>query len=173
MSDWEKTIIPLNDAHEIFAVFGIESSSREYQRWRREDGFRHVDFEGILDQSSNVLGVDWREWLRDSVDTILGHLDRLGISATADLDQEGEQGILEVDGQSARIKYIPAEEDDFDRVIAALNPLISARAQYRKFRSCEGSDGWWYAVLLNEDWERLDSEAGETTKLLFTEIGSA
>jgi hypothetical protein len=164
MSDWEKTIIPLDDAHKILSAFGIGPSSREYHRWRRDDGFRHVDFEGVLNKSGAVLVVDWREWLQDAVDVILGQLDSLGIAAAADLDDEG---VVQIAGRSARIKFVPADDDDFGHVIAAVNRLIGQAARYRKFRSCEGSDGWSYGVLKNEDWQALEAAAGATVKLLF------
>jgi hypothetical protein len=167
MTDWEKTIIPLDNAHEILSVFGIGPSSREYQRWRRDDGFRHVDFEGVLNESRSVLTVDWREWLQDAVDTITGQLEELGMEAAADLGEDGNEGVIQVDGKSSRIKFVPADEDDFDRVIEAINRLIADAARYRKFRSCEGSDGWSYALLRNEDWHALESAAGATIRLLF------
>jgi hypothetical protein len=167
MADWEKTIIPLDDAHEILSVFGIGPSSREYHRWRRDDGFRHVDFEGVLAESRFVLIIDWREWLQDAVDTITAQLDELGIEAAADLGVDGNEGVLEIAGESARIKYVPADNDDFDRVIEAINGLIAASARYRKFRSCQGSDGWSYAVLKNEDWQTLEAAVRATVRLLF------
>ena len=58
MSDWEKTMIPLAAAHEILRLFGIGPSSREYQRWLRVDGFRHVNFEDMLVESGAFLTVD-------------------------------------------------------------------------------------------------------------------
>jgi hypothetical protein len=167
MTDWEKTIIPLDDAHEVLSVFGIGPSSREYQRWRRDDGFRHVDLEGVLGESRSVLTVDWREWLQDAVDTITGQLEELGIEAAADLGEEGNVGVIQIDGKSARIKYVPADKDNFDRVIDGINRLIAETARYRKFRSCEGSDGWSYGVLKNEDWQALETAAGATVRLLF------
>jgi hypothetical protein len=167
MADWEKTIIPLHDSHEILAVFGIGPSSREYQRWRRDDGFRHVDFEGVLGESRSVLTVDWREWLQDAIDTILGQLEELGIEAAADLGEDGNEGAIQIDGKSARIKFAAADHDAFDRVIEAINRLIAEKARYRKFRSSEGSDGWSYAVLRNEDWDALEAAAGATVSLLF------
>jgi hypothetical protein len=167
MADWEKTIIPLDDAHEILSVFGIGPSSREYQRWRRDNGFRHVDFEGVLGESRSILTVDWREWLQDAVDTITGQLDELGIDAAADLGEDGNEGVLHIAGKTARIKFMPADDDNFDRVIEAINRLIAETARYRKFRSCEGSDGWSYAVLKNEDWQALETAAGTTVRLLF------
>jgi hypothetical protein len=141
MADWEKTIIPLDDAREVLSVFGIGPSSREYQRWRRDDGFRHVDFEGVLRESRSVLAVDWREWLQNAVDTIVCQLEELGIEVSADLGEDGNEGMFQADGQSARIKFVPADEDDFDRVVDAINGLIGATARYRKFSSSEGSDG--------------------------------
>lgn len=167
MTDREQTIIPLDDAHEVLEVFGIGPSSRGYQRWKREDGFRQVDLEDVLNESSAVLSVDWREHLQDAVDVIVGQLETLGIDVSPDLGEEGEQGTLEVDGNSARIKFVPADGDDFDRVIEAVNQLASKTARYRKFRSCEGSDGWSYAVLKNDDWSSLESAASATVKLLF------
>lgn len=167
MSDWERTIIPLDEAHEILAFFGIGPSSRGYQRWRRDDGFRHVDFEGVLNESSAVLVVDQRERLQDAVDVVLRQLNTLGIGASADLGKEGNEAVLQIQGQSARIKFVPADEDDFDRIIAAVNRLLDQTASYRKFRSCEGSDSWSYAVLKNEDWQALDAAVGATVRLLF------
>jgi hypothetical protein len=167
MANREATIIPLDDANAVLSVFGIGPSSREYQRWRRDEGFRRVDFEGVLNKSRSVLTVDWREWLQDAVDVILRQLEDVGITAAADSGEDGHQGVLQAAGQSARIKYVPADEDDFDRVIGELNRLIADTARYRKFRSCEGSDGWSYAVLKNEDWQALESAAGATVKLLF------
>lgn len=57
LADWEKMIVPLDEAHEVLHVFGIGPSSREYQRWRRDDGFRHVDFEGVLRESRSVVAL--------------------------------------------------------------------------------------------------------------------
>jgi hypothetical protein len=167
MADWEKTIIALDDAHEVLSVFGIGPSSREYQRWRRDDGFRHVDFEGVLGESRSVLNVDCRELLQDAIDTIIGQLEELEIEAAADLGEDGNEGVLQIAGKTARIKFMPADEDDFDRVIEAINRLIAATARYRKFRSCEGSDGWSYGLLKNEDWRELEAAAGATVRLLF------
>jgi hypothetical protein len=167
MADWEKTIIPLDDAHEVLSVFGIGPSSREYQRWRRDDGFRHVDFEGVLGESRSVVTVDWREWLQDAADTITGQLEELGMEAAAELGEGGNEGVFQIGGKSARIKYVPADNDNFDRVIEAINRLITETARYRKFRSCEGSDGWSYGLLKNEDWQALETAAGATVRLLF------
>ena len=101
------------------------------------------------------------------MDVILRQLDGLGIPAAADLGDEGNEGTLQIEGRSTRIKFVPADDDDFDQVIAAVNRLIGQTARYRKFRSCEGSDGWSYAVLKNEDWRAMEVAAGATVKLLF------
>jgi hypothetical protein len=173
MADWEKTIVPLDEAHELLSVFGIGPTSREYQRWRRDDGFRHVDFVGVLGESRSVLTADWRGWLQDAVATVSQQLEDLGIEAAADLGEDGNEGVIQIAGKSARIKFVPADEDDFDRVIEAINQLIAETARYRKFRSCQGSDGWSYAVLKNDDWHALESAAGATVRLLFVQVCSA
>lgn len=170
MSDWEMTIIPLGDAHELLSAFGVGPTSREYQRWRRDDGFRHVDFEGVLKSSGAVLNVDSRECLQDATDTMIRQLEYLGISAAAELSDDGEEGTFEVEGRTAQIKFVPADEDDFDHVIARVNETIVPRARYRKFRSSEGSDGWSYAVLKQEDWQALESAASATLRLLFVDV---
>src|SRR5579884_2753440 len=162
MADRERTIVPLDEAHEVLAAFRIDPNSRECERWRRDDGFRQIDFEDVLTKSGSVLGVDWRDCLYDPVEIVLRQLHDLGIAATADLGKEEDQGIIRVDGRSAWIKFVAGEEDDFDDVIAAVNGLIRPRAQYRRFRSSEGSDGWWYAVLSNEDWQALEAAADRT-----------
>jgi hypothetical protein len=148
-------------------VFGIDSSSREYQRWRRNDGFRHVDFEIVLGESRCVLTVDWQEWLQEAINTITGQLEALGLEVTTDLDEEGNEGVIQIDGQPAQIKFVPVDGDDFDLVIATINSLIAAKARYRRFRSCEGSDGWAYAILKNENWRALDATIGATIRMLF------
>ena len=165
----ETTIIPLDDAHEALSVFGIEPSHRSYQRWRRDDGFRLVDLEDVLDESQFVLKVDWREYLQDAIDIVLAQLSSIGVLANADLGEEGAQGHIEINGERKTIKYVPSDDDDFDQVIRSINSLIYAHAQYRKFRSCEGTDGWAYGLLSNEDWTALESSAADLTRLLFVE----
>jgi hypothetical protein len=172
MADRERAIVPLDDAHELLVAFGISPDSREVQRWRRDDGFRQVDLEDVLNESGSVLGVDWRDCLHDAVEIIVRQLRDLGSAVTMDLDEEDDQGTIRVDGQPARIKFVATDEDDFDDVIGAVNGLIRPKAQYRKFRSSEGSDGWSYAVLKNEDWQALEAAADRTVKLLFSEVGT-
>jgi hypothetical protein len=171
MSDREKKIIPLQDAQKVFSTFGIGPDNPEYRRWRREDGFRHVDLEDVLDTSHMVLVVDWREWLQDAVDKMAEQLAALDIPLTAELGEEGEQGTVEVDGIIRKVKYIPDDDDDFDDVMEAINLLIKGRAGYRKFRSSEGSDGWRYAVLKDEDWQMLVSSVPDLIQLLFVNPG--
>jgi hypothetical protein len=168
MSDWERTVIPLDTATEILSAFGVGPDSEEYQRWCRDDGFRQVDFEEVLNTSPFVLGVDWREWLQDAMDTIVDQLSALGITLTADLGEEGEQGTIEVDGRTEDVKYVRNDEDDFDDVVLAVNRLVRPHAHYRKLQSREGSDGWWYALLRKEDWDRLEENAPDTLSLLFS-----
>lgn len=170
MLDGEKTIIPLDDAHEFLSMFGIGPNSRGYQRWRRDDGFRLVDFEGVLNESSFVLGMDWRGWLQETLQIIADQLANFDITITAELDEEGNQGTLCVDGKVAYVKYVPNDEDNFDDVVANLNLLIGSRAHYRKFCSCEGSDGWEYAVLSNEDWQALQNAAAKSVGILFKDV---
>jgi hypothetical protein len=172
MSDGESTIIPLDDAQTILSMFGIGPYSRAYQRWRRDDGFRLVDFEEVLAESDRILGVDWRDVLQDAADLIVQQLASLGFTVSADLGDEGVQGTIDVDGQSAGVKYVPSDDDKFDRVIAAVNRLIDGRARYRKFRSCEGTDSWCYALLSNADWCALRVEAPAMLDLLFADVSS-
>jgi hypothetical protein len=169
MSDWETTIIPLDHANTVLAAFGIDADNREYQRWRREDGFRQVDFEEILAQSDLVLTVDWRAWLQEVVEEIVGQLEKLGFAATAELDEEGNAGTFTIGAATLPIKYTPNDGPDFCEVIAAVNRLLGQSARYLKFRSCEGTDGWQFAVLKRSDWQELIESAGSTIRLLFTE----
>lgn len=167
MTDMETTIVPLDDAHEVLGTFRIGPDNRAYQRWKRDDGFRWVDLEDVLNESPLVLSVDWREWLQDAVETIETQLDSLGITAVVELDEEGNQGHVEIDGAKATIKYVPNDEDNFDDVIQSINGLMKRKAEYRKFRSCEGTDGWCYGLLSEEDWKSLESNAPNAVSLLF------
>lgn len=170
MSDWEKTIVPLDQAHALLEAFGIEPSNRDYQRYRREDGFRQVDFEEILGQSKFVLMIDWRHWMQDATDEIVNQLSELGIAAAAELDDDGNQGTIQINGAVAPVKYVPNDDGDFCDNMVAINRLLGKEARYLKFRSCEGSDGWGFAVLKRDNWKNLIATAGETIRLLFKEI---
>jgi hypothetical protein len=167
MANWEETIIPLGDAHKILSSFGIGPDSNGYQRWRQDDGFRQVDFEGVLNESKLVLSVDWRDLLQDATDTIIEQLGSLGITTTADLGEDGEQGFIEVDGKRADIKYVPNDNDDFESAIRTVNVLISGKASYRKYQSCVGSDGWRFGLHSTEEWEFLKSNAPGSLDLIF------
>ena len=165
-------IIPPTDADRLLAAFGVGTDSPDYTRWRRESGFRLSDLETLLSDSRDVLAVDWRDALSDAIDVMVAQLEAVGFKASADLDDEGRAGELRVDGEAVPVKYVPADHDDFDEIIAAVNPLIGGAAQYRKFRSSEGSDGWWYAILPLQTWERLQVEAARSMDLLFTDVGA-
>jgi hypothetical protein len=67
-------------------------------------------------------------------------------------------------------KYVSSEKDDFEQVIRSVNALIRGKGYYRKFRSCEGTDGWAYGLLTNDDWNALESGAKELVALLFTPV---
>jgi hypothetical protein len=170
MTDGSSTIIPLDEAHEILEVFGIGPQSRGYQRWQREDGFRRMDFEDVLNESDFILNVDWRELLPDATDTIVSQLHELGIEASVDLDEEGEQAVFAANGEEVKIKYSINDGDNFDQVIAPINPLIGRTAQYKKLRSSEGSDTWSYAILKNENWRQLEQSVSGWLRLLFADV---
>lgn len=167
MSNANDSLIALDDAHELLAAFGIGPDNREYQRWERDDGFRLDDLEDVLNKSSYVLSVDWRECLQDALETIQTQLASLGISVTLDLDEEGNHGYIEVNGTRAAVKYVPNDDDDFDNVIKSIDGLIADKAQYRIFRSCEGTDGWTYGVLSSDDWGSLEKKIPHLLRLLF------
>jgi hypothetical protein len=167
MPDHEKTIVPLYDAHAALSAFGIGPSSKGYLRWRRPDGFCLVDLEVVLGESQYILRVDCREWMQDAMNTIQDQLTAIGVSATSDLGEEGEQGFIEIEGKQDAIKFVPNDDDDFDTVVQSINTLISTKGRYRKFRTSEGSDGWAYGLLSNGDWKELESNAPELVTLLF------
>ena len=54
-------IVCTKDGSNLSPSFGIGGDNREYQRWRRDDGFRWVDLEDTLNTSEFVLCIDWRE----------------------------------------------------------------------------------------------------------------
>lgn len=165
MLDMEGTIIPLKDADEILRAFGIGTQNKAYQRWRRDDGFRWVDLEDVLSESRLVLNIDWRACVQGALDTVARQLDAFGFSVDTDLNDEGNQGHVEIDEGREAIRY--ADNDDFDNVIQAVNRLIKDKVQYRMFRSCKGTDGWQYGLLTNESWKSLETIAPNTMNLLF------
>lgn len=168
MSAQENVLIPLDDAHEVLGTFGIGPYSTGYQRWRRDDGFRMDDLETVLNESPSILRVDWRECLADAAETIIAQLAAIEIQATVDLPGEDQnQGTIEVDGRVAGIKYVPDDSDDFGAMMTAINGVIAGKARYRKFRSCEGSDGWAFALLRDQEWDELQANAPRTVDLLF------
>ncbi|MBI1248734.1 hypothetical protein GC197_12950 [bacterium] len=167
MSDWDSTIISLDDSHEVLATFGIGPYSKGYQRWKRGDGFRWCDLEDVLSESPNVFGIDWRDCLEDALDPITDALESLGISLNIQLNDDGDAGEISLGKATEIIKFRSDEEDEFDDVIAAINRLIVRQARFRRFRSSEGSDGWWYGLLSVEDWSSLEVNAPQTVELLF------
>jgi hypothetical protein len=169
MADDESTIVALDVADEVFFVFGIERSNPEYQRYRQDDGFLLDDLECVLCESDFVLGVDWKEWLQYAVDTILKQLSYIGVSASADLGKDGNQGHIEIGGKRRAIKYVTNDADDFDKVIRSINALIRTKGRYRKFRSCEGTDGWLYGLISTQTWRGLSPGAIDLAHLLFEE----
>lgn len=171
MTDPQQTIVPLDAAHEVLAMFGIGPDSDRYQRWQRNDGFRLVDLVDVLGESQFLFWVDWREWLPDAVDVVLDQLSALGIAAAWDSSATGEQGVIEVDGRRATIKYAPSDDDDFDEVMRSVNSLIHSQASYRKLRCCAGTDSWAYGLLTRDSWQELEVNAKDVVDLLFLPVG--
>ena len=172
VSDIESTIVPLDDCHTLLASFGIGGDNREYQRWRRDDGFRWLDLEDTLNTSDFVLGIDWREWLNDAVDTVAHQLSLIDVQLDVNLNDDGDRGTISVGEFSADVKFVPNDDDDFCAVIAAVNRLLDGRGVYRKFNSCEGSDGYWFGLQTEEQWNALDSSIPQTVKLIFKPDGT-
>ncbi len=65
----ETTIVPLHVADELLSAFGTGADHAEYQRWRRDGGFRLADLEDVLCKSRFILGIDWHDWMQDATDT--------------------------------------------------------------------------------------------------------
>lgn len=163
-------LIPLDDAHEILASFGIGPYNKAYQRWRRDDGFRPADLETVLSESACFLGIDWGDDLSNVMELVASQLAAMEIDLTADMDEETPSGVIQIGGCAARIEYVPSSDDDFDDVLQAINRLISDKAHYRKLRTCEGTDGWCYAVLSNAVWAELESGVPTTLNRLFCRV---
>jgi len=172
MSEYETTIIPLGDTHTLLASFGIGGDNREYQRWRRDDGFRWVDLEDVLNTSPLVFGIDWREWLQDAIETISDQLSSLDITLVSELNDDGDRGTISVNGNSREIQFVLDDNDDFCAVVASVNALIGGRAANRKFKSCEGSDGYWFGLQTVEQCNVLDGSLPQTLNLIFTLDGT-
>ncbi|WP_372725963.1 hypothetical protein [Novipirellula sp.] len=117
------------------------------------------------------LVVDWRSSLQDVTPIIATTLGRLRIETSIDLFGEDlNEATMIVAGKTSDIKYVAGDDDDFDTVIAAINSLIRSTASFRKFRSCEGTDGWRYAALSNDSWSQLDSTYGPTVDTIFVAL---
>ena len=164
------SIVPIDDAHEILHAFAIGPDSRGYQRWKREDGFRRVDLEDVLFESPRVFGADWREWLQDVVLDVVGKAQLIGIEVVAVLDEDGNSGVIRCDDREEDVVYVPANRDDFDDVASAIDTVLGSRAEVRKFKSCEGSDGWSYAMLRCQDWAHLETVASNSLESLFSKL---
>jgi hypothetical protein len=164
------SIVPIDDAHEILHAFGIGPESRSYQRWKRENGFRKVDLEDVLSESPRVFGADWREWLQDVVLDVVDKAQLIGIEVVAALDDEGNSGVIRCDDREEDVEYVPANRDDFDEVASAIDTVLGGRAEVRKFKSCEGSDGWLYAMLSPQDWAHLENVATDSLNSLFSKM---
>ncbi len=157
--------IPHNDAIAILETFDCPN------RDVADTGIALVDLEDRLSNAGADLVVDWRSSLQDVTPIITDTLDRLRIETSIDLfGDDLNEATIHVAGKTAGLKYVPRDEDDFDSVIVTINSMIQSTASFRKFRSCEGTDGWCYAALSNELWARLDSTAGDSVDSMFVAL---
>jgi hypothetical protein len=162
------TVVSLRDANEVLRKFGIALDSKACRRRRRDEGFRWIDLEELLSESLHVLAVDWRESLQDVLESIAPQLYSIGLTFDSDLNDAGKEGMIEIDGEWEKVKY--RLNDDLDDVIRSINRLTRNKAEYRRFRSCEGTDVRWYGFLSKEDWARLESNVPNVLSLLFCSV---
>ena len=171
MSRPASPIIDLASSHTLLAAFGIDGRNPEYQRWRRDDGFRLDDLEDVLvSEGTGVLVVDWRGELDEAIDDVAEMLAPHGIELEASMDEYEPLGTVTIGGASAAIKYVPNDDDDFDDVILSLNRLLAGRAEFRKWRSCEGSDTYAYALLAPHAWSELSTAVPTLIARLFAPL---
>ncbi|MCA9041015.1 MAG: hypothetical protein KDA65_11755 [Planctomycetaceae bacterium] len=166
-------LVPLDEVHAIMDAFQQDRQNKDYLRWRRNDGLRHYDLVDVLANSPRLLFVDWRECLDDAVEIIKKQLLLYGIELQAEMDETVPCGTVYVQGESAAIRYVPSEDDaNFDQVMTNINKLVHEQVQYRRLVSCEGTDGYSYALLSHAEWQKLEAELPGLTDKLFARVGS-
>lgn len=154
MYDFE--IVPLEEADTLFAAFGVGPGHREYERWRRAEGFRLDDLDDVLGESPRIIVVDWRSFLEEALEQIAPALETLGVELDYTVDDDGNHGVVRYGNRSVAAKYAPDDDDDdFDAVVRDLVALVDGRVEFRSLWSARGSDTYVYGVLAPEEWRRL------------------
>jgi len=71
------------------------------------------------------------------------------------------------DGKTRAVKYVPSEDDDFAKVIAAVQAVLPQSIEFRFLTSSRGTDGLWFAALLREEWAALQALDADAINAIF------
>ena len=162
--------IKVDTANEILANFGISRPSRNYERWCRGDHFLLEDFDEVLFESKYIRVFDWRGSLGDELEDLISLMPDFGLTLEAEISECGTSAVINCGTESREVRYLPAEESDFNDVLRALNDVTPDKIEFRTSKLYEGSDSWLYAVNGPEEWGEVDEIAPEVISHFFQKL---
>ena len=78
--------------------------------------------------------------------------------------------LLRFGGRRMKVELPVTDETGVDEMVTRVNGLMHGRCHYRKFRHSVGDSGWWYGLLPNARWRRLEQKCPQALDQLFVEI---
>ena len=165
--------IKTDTANDILANFGISKPSNTYDRWHRGDHFILDDFDEVLFESRYVLIIDWRAALKDELERIASLLPDFGVSINMDFNDTGNEAVLSCGDLSEKVKYCPSDNDDFEKVILALQRITPDLVEFRGSPLSEGADTWVFAMNGPEEWKEVDALAPEVMDHFFRKLSGS
>lgn len=149
--------IPIETANRFLATFGITKPTKEYERWRKEDGFDVDDFPSVLAGSPLIFIVDWRANIADELPRIVHGLVKLGVTLVNEVDEVSSTGFVGSGENKILVKYVPVDHDDFTDTIVAIQSVVPPQIEFRKSPYNGQSDTWDFAVLPRNEWAQLEA----------------
>jgi hypothetical protein len=162
--------IPLDAAHKFLGTFGITKSTKEYERWRHDDGFDLDDFSSVLGDSPYKFIVDWRAYLPDELGYITKALGLLGVQLHWTENPDLPEIPVTCEGRTAVVKYVPNDHDDFTDVIQGFQSIVPSNIEFRASPHNGDSDTWVFAVLPRDEWAELETVNSEALNSLFVPL---
>ena len=157
-------------ANEILANFGISRPSRNYERWCRGNYFLLEDFDEVLFESKYIRIFDWRGNLGDELEDIIRLMPDFGVTLAADISECGTTATVSCGDEQREVKYLPADQDNFNDVLRALNDVTPNEIEFRTSKLYEGSDSWLYAMNGPDEWDEVDEIAPKVINHFFHKL---
>lgn len=128
------------------------------------------ELEEVLYEEEKMLVIDWRESLADALEWTNETHEGLKLTLETEWDEDEVAGTVAYGSREVKVRFVPADEDDFNTVMRAINGLIAPKAAWRRFRSCDNTDSYSYALLPLARWNSLDKAAPKLISSMFSKL---